>query len=226
MDISTEVLEAAFRKVGRGYGYESVSAEFTDFREFKVQWSRSCRYAHFRVSDYLSDAPQEVFEGLANTLFAKIAGKEEVPYSKTMREWVLSPAFSENKRPTYIERSDGITGCPEGEERDLMDSVDRLVEMGLIDPDEDFVVSWNEDEKRKAASSSLLMRLIAVSSKLDDAEIPDFVVDYAVYSQYLKIVKGARVFGFTTEVYTRDDERKFGKYKEAERMLDKMYMHL
>ena len=58
MDMATEVLEAAFRKVGRGYGYESVSAEFSDFREFKVQWSRSYRYAHFRVSDYLSDAPQ------------------------------------------------------------------------------------------------------------------------------------------------------------------------
>ena len=70
------------------------------------------------------------------------------------------------------------------------------------------------------------MRLIAVSDVLDDAEIPDFVVDYAVYSQYLKIVKGAHVFGFTTEVYTRDEEKRFAKYKEAERMLNKMSLCL
>ena len=226
MPTAEEELNSAFRKVGREYGYESVSAEFTDFKEFKVQWSRSYKFAHFKVSDYLGDAPMEVFTGLANTLFAKIAGTEEVPYSKTMREWVLSPTFSRNKRPIYIERSGSITGSPVGNERDLQDSVDRLAAMGLVDPEENFQVSWNTDTNRKAASSSLLMRLIAVSSVLDDADIPDFVIDYAVYSQYLKIVKGAQVFGFTTEVYTRDEERRFGKYKEAERMLDKMSLRL
>lgn len=219
-------MNAAFRKVGREYGFENVSAEFTDFGDFKVQWSRSYRFAHFRVSDYLDDAPKEVFEGLAATLFAKIAGKEEVPYGKRMRDWVLSPDFSKNRRQTYIERSTGITGESKGNERDLQDSVDRLAEMGLIDPSENFQVSWKLGDRQKAASCSLLMRLIAVSEKLDDAELPDYVVDYAVYSQYLKIVKGAQVFGFTTEVYTREEERKFGKYREAERLLGKMALTL
>jgi len=56
--------------------------------------------------------------------------------------------------------------------------------------------------------------------------IPDFVIDFAIYSQYLRIIKGAEVFGFTTEVYTREEERKFERYREAERMLDKMSLYL
>ena len=217
-----------FAGVGKKYGYDSVTAEFTDFKEFKVQWSRSYKFANFRVSDYLEDAPAEVLEGLAATLFAKISGMQDEPYSKAMREWVLAPEFSQKHRPIYIERSKGLTGVAEGNERDLAESFVRLEEAGLVDHDaaQHMMVCWNVDDRRKAAASSLLMKVISVSDVLDDADIPDFVVDYAVYTQYLKILKGAVVFGYSTEVYTRDEETKFAKYKEAERFLDKLNLGL
>ncbi len=222
-----EDLNRAFQKIGKQYGYETVTAEFAVFKEFKVQWNRTYKYISFKVSDYMEDAPYDAYESLAGTLFAKIDGREEVPYKRAMRDWVLAPEFSRNKRYKYIHRARNVTGSPRGFERDLGDSVRRLQEMGLIDGDAGIELSWTSDgNTQRAASCSVLFRLIVVSNQLDDLNIPDFVVDFAVYSQFLKIVKGAEVFGFTTEVYTREDEKKFGRYREAEKMLDKMSLYL
>lgn len=222
-----EDLNKAFKKIGKQYGYDMVAAEFGVFKEFKVQWSRSYRQALFKVSDYMEDAPYEAFESLAATLFARIDGREEVPYKRAMRDWVLSPDFAEKKRYQYIHRSRNLTGSKIGFERDLQDSIDRLADMGLFDKSKGIEASWTiNSDSPKAASYSVLFKLIAVSSQLDDLHVPDYVVDYAVYSQYLKIVKGAELFGFTTEVYTRDDEKKFEKYHEAERALDRMSLYL
>ena len=222
-----ESLNGAFQKVGKQYGFDNVSAEFTPFKDFKVQWTRSHRMAHFRVSDYMEDAPPEAFDALATTLFAKIEGKNEVPYKKGLRDWVLSPQFADRKRYRYIHRARNVTGSPVGFERDLRDSFQRLADMGLVDTSKGVAAIWSTDSNSsKAASSSVLFKLIVVSNQLDDLNIPDFVLDYAVYCQYLRIVKGAEVFGFTTEVYTREDEKRFEKYHEAERMLDKMSLYL
>ena len=39
-----EMLAASFGAVGKEHGYDSVSAEFAEFKEFKVKWSatRGC----------------------------------------------------------------------------------------------------------------------------------------------------------------------------------------
>lgn len=228
MSTALEKANEAFQKVGTEYGYETVSVEFVAFKEFKVQWSRSYKYAHFRLSDYLKDAPAEAFMSLAQTIFAKISGKEEIPYGKAMRSWALSQEFSESKRPLYISRSKNFITDTKGSERTLEDSLERLRDMGLVEGDtSDIQMVWVKQARSgKAASCSVLMRLIAVSDALDDADIPDFVIDFAVYSQYLRIRRGAEVFGITGEVYTREDERRFEKYREAERMLDKLNMYL
>ena len=225
--LAVEALNKAFQAAGRQYGYESVTAEFALFKEFNVQWTRSRRIAHFKVSDYMEDAPYEVLEALACSLLARIDGREEVPYKKAMRDWVLAPGFSETKRPKYIERSRNVTGSRIGQERNLQDSFDRLEKMGLFDRSKGVEAIWTTDTASpKAASCSVLFKLIVVSNQLDDLNVPEYVVDYAVYSQYLKIVKGAEVFGFTTEVYTREEEKMFDRYHEAERMLDRMALYL
>ncbi len=76
------------RVYGEDYGYNNIAAEFAAYKDFKVRWTRSYRWANFQVSDYLSDAPRAVIDGLADTLFSKIAGGDEKPYSNAMRDWV------------------------------------------------------------------------------------------------------------------------------------------
>ena len=224
---SEDILCEAFAEVGKAYGYENVTAVFGAFKDFKVQWTRNYRMAQFRVGDYLEGAPKEAFTGLANTLFARITGKEDVPYSEEMREYVLAPEFAQKWRGLYISRSQSLTRVAQGDERNLLDSVNRLAEAGLIDPSEDIQVCWTKDNSSpRAASCSVLFKLIAVNRTLDDADIPDFVVDYAVYTQWLRITEGRKVFGVSQDVFTRNKETKFENYEGAERLLDKLCLYL
>lgn len=70
------------------------------------------------------------------------------------------------------------------------------------------------------------MRLISISDELDSQDVPDYLVDYAVYCQYLRIIHGARTFGVSDDINTRDDERKYPRYREAENLLDKMCLFI
>ena len=87
------MMNDVFCKVGKHYGYENVSADFVAFKQFKVQWQRSYNWIAFRISDYMLDAPENIMEDLAESIFAKIAGKQGL-YSDGMRGWVLDEDFS------------------------------------------------------------------------------------------------------------------------------------
>ena len=60
----SETLSSVFQSVGKGYGYDSVSAEFQSFREFKLKWRRSCGWIEFEASDYLKDDPSGSIGGV------------------------------------------------------------------------------------------------------------------------------------------------------------------
>ena len=219
--MAQDTLDELVRDVGKKFGYDIADAEFCDFKDFKVQWSRSYRYIHFRISDYLADAPAPVIRGFITLLFKKINGQDtDGGYGPEATEWVLNKAFAKSHRATYIKRSK----LKKADVR-LNEAVTRLQDMGLIDGKLDVRYCWQDANPSKAASSSLLFKVVAVSTTLDEFT-PEFVLDYAIYTQYLKISEGQKVFGKTTEVYTRDKEVKFPQYKDAERFLDKRGMHL
>ena len=190
MSESAEILSEAFRDVGRRHGYEKVEAEFAQFREFKVQWQRSYKWAAFRVSDYLMDADAAVFEGLAETLFSRITGREETPYDEAMRTFVTAPCFAEEKRPVYLRRSRNLTHTSAGIGRDLADSVQRLRAHQRQRP------AGRPGHPRHGGG---LRRVLPVP---EDRQ-------------------GQEVFG-RGEIFTREEERLFPAYRDAERLLDKL----
>ena len=215
-----------FRSVGEKHGYENVNAEFVAFKHFKVQWQRSYRWISFRVSDYLADAPGCVLHDLAETLFSKIEGKD-VEYSEAMREWVLDESFCREKRPIFIKRGRYLSRGPVGKQRDLSDSLNRLEDAGLIERGSDIQAVWNHDYRSDlAASYSVLMRTIMVSESLDNADIPDFVLDYVIYRQCLMIKEGIQSFGRSDTCDISGDEKLFERYQDAERMLNKLCLAL
>lgn len=73
---SNEALDLAFKNAGEEYGFDSVVAQFEKFQDVKVRWQRSYRWAEFKVTDYIKDAPESVFDDLADSIFSKIAGKD------------------------------------------------------------------------------------------------------------------------------------------------------
>ena len=186
-------IESVFQETGKHFGYEDVTVEIADFKDFKVQWKRSYNWIAFRISDYIKDAPETVIEDLANALYTKIAGKD-CGYGDEMTRYVKNPEFARMNRPRYLKRSRKIVDR-EGEHKDLRGSYRRLVEQGLIeDLDDDILIIWMKDDSCCKISSAL-MKVAAISTELDSEDVSDDVLDVALYEAICNIRAGQRDFG-------------------------------
>lgn len=199
-NMSAETLSEIFSAVGKEYGYETVSAVFSNFRDFKVRWQRSYKWADFKVSDYCESMSEDAMRGLATTLFERIYGND-VPYSDKMAEEVMDDSFSKKHQRTYIKRAKTITGTTVGNNHNLADSVARLKLMTGADGEPLQVaknnthIAWSNKMTNKTGTASSLMRVVAINKKLDDSAVPEDVIDYAVYKHILQVNMGFRVDG-------------------------------
>ena len=186
-----ETLRESFGTIGKKYGFDKVGAEFVAYRDFKVKWTRSYKWADFQVSDYLMDAPSVVLDGLAETLFSRISGAEAKPYTPEMNDWITSSEFKSEKQPVYIRRSRNISRSPAGKNKDLTESLNRLKRMGLVKKDVNPYLTWTRAELQTTCGyCSTLMDTIVISSAFDTKTLPDMVLDYVLYHECLIIRNG------------------------------------
>ena len=224
---TVNTLNGSFADVGKRYGYDSVTAEFNEFKEFKVKWRRSCGWAEFEVSDYVRDAPQNVIDGLAETIFSRISGQSKREYPKDMMEWITSDGFVKEKQPIYLRRARSLTGTPAGEHADLRESYGRLTELGLAVHDKDIVITWTKQPTvKRIGHCSVLMKVISISSVLDAPSIPSFVRDYALYHELLHMNKGFDPFGERHGTDFRMSEQLYPHYREAEEWMKRLRLYL
>ena len=223
----SETLSSVFQSVGKGYGYDSVSAEATEFKDFKIKWRRSCGWVEFEVSDYLKDAPPEVVKGLAEMIFSRISGTRMDEYPKEMHDWITSDEFVKSKQKIFLSRSKNLTRSAVGEHIDLNESYKRLVNMGLVTHDKDVVISWTKRPNVKSIGhASVLMKVITISSALDSDEIPPFVCDFVLYHELLHLKKGFDPFGERHGTDFRAMESLFPKADEADQWLKRLRLVL
>lgn len=188
-----ESLTRVFAEVGGRHGYKDVEAKFAAFKDFKVKWVRSYRWAEFDVSDYLKGAPEEVMSALSDTLFKKMRGECEASYPEAVIDWMTDPSFRERNQPLYLSRCHAISRGSRASFVDLSDSMERLHNMGLVDVPEDVQLRWAFNSRSSnAAKSSVLMRTVIVSDRLDSQDVPQEVIDYVVYAQIAHISMGYR----------------------------------
>jgi len=224
---ATEMLNESFGTVGREYGYDSVTAEFFEFKEFKIRWRRSCGWAEFDVSDYLADAPREVMEGMAETIFSKISRKVRKNYPKPMLDWITSDEFLRKKQPLYIMRARNLRRSARGDHIDLGAAYDRLTDLGLISCDKDLRITWTKHPNMKRVGyCSVLMKVVILSSVLDSPDIPTLVSDYVLYHELLHINKGFDPFGQRHDFDFNMLERLYPMRDEAEAWLKKLGLSL
>lgn len=175
MSATENDVNEAFKKVGNEFGIQT-SAKFEEFRDFKVKWQRSSTWAMFQVTDYLKNAPQEVLESLARTIFLKFQGSD-ANYSADVVEWLTAPEFVDEIQPVYIKRDRRISFAA-GRHKDLEASLQRLKEKGLVEDDEKRRIYWSAEPARTiGAWSSMLMKVITVNNILDSEEVPNEVLD-------------------------------------------------
>ena len=169
--MSIETLTDAFATVGRQYGYEDVGAEFAPLADAKIRWQRSYHWIRFTVSDYLTDAPYEVFKELAEAIFSRIQGADGA-YPQSLHDYLRSHA--EDLKQTYIGRH---SPCECG--RDLGASVQRLIDSGYIPEDHGITVSWTKHSCAKRSITSWIFRHVLISADAED--VSDGFLDYIVY---------------------------------------------
>ena len=216
----TKMLDRTFKTVGNEYGYNDVSAEFVAFRELKIKWTRSMGKAEFKVSDYFKGSNENILESVARTLFSRITGEQNAS------EWSIPDDFVEKNQSTYIRRSKNLTRSPKGEFRNLEESCERLERMGLITHDKELHISWTrEPNVRRVGYCSVLMKVIAISSVFDNDSIPEFVLDYVVYHEYVHLMTGYKPFGKKHGTEFKNEERKYPQQKEADAWLKRLCMY-
>lgn len=182
---------------GARHGYDQVDARFEALDEFKIKWMRGPGWIDLTISDYLADAPDEVLEDLFGQVFGRISG-DDAPYPESVRQWLTSPDFAAVHRPAYLARHRRILGTTKGEHRDLMDSVRRLEERGLLPegtvPDRlGVMLTWvrpRAEATRRTGATSVLFRVAGVLTDLDSDEFTDEQVDLVVFAQLCGIVAG------------------------------------
>ncbi len=222
-------LREVFEETGKRHGYGIIRARYVALRDFKVRWTRVANrdWADFEVSDYIKGARPDMIASLAETIFSKMENKT-VPYSDELSRWALSDDFIEEKQPIYISRCRNLTRTTEGRCKDLDESFDRLVSMGLIETDMRPYMSWTMNEfMRKCGYSSSLMNVIVVSSYFDADEIPDYLLDYVVYGEWLRLSEGRKCFGYEIDDgYIEEMLKRFPQAETSKKLLQKFRMHL
>ena len=179
-----ETLSALVAKIGKENGYDDAGAEFQDFKEFRIRWSRTYTWIRMEVSDYLKDTEESILESILRTLFGKIKGTES-EYSEETVGYLTSHEFVERNQGRYIERARGLTADSTGV---LEESVARLRKRRLVREDGDLKVLWDACGKNRVGNSSALMKVASVNAKLKDAD--ENVLDFAVYSQIANVQMG------------------------------------
>ncbi|MCL1811268.1 MAG: hypothetical protein FWG41_03500 [Methanomassiliicoccaceae archaeon] len=171
------------RKAGEKHGFVWVTAEFVDLKELKLKWKRSSSWAEFSVSDYFKDAPEDVISVIFEHLFARMVG-ESSAFPENAIDWLTSSEFTKNKQPTYLRRSKNLSMSSQGEEKNLEQAYERLIEIGLVNRNLLLFLSWTKKPSKKLTGyCSVLMYVIGISSALDNSMVPDFVVDYCLYHE-------------------------------------------
>ncbi|MCL1811813.1 MAG: M48 family metallopeptidase [Methanomassiliicoccaceae archaeon] len=221
MTVGRERLFDLISPIASDHGLELRTASFFGPKEFQATWKRSGDTIDVKISDYLIDAPDDVVRDFSSMIIGTIVNKKPA-YGKAYLDWVRSDEYINGKRKIYLRRSRNLTGSMEGNERDLADSLDRLLDSGLLTPPNisNSFFSWTKiPNVRKVGFCSPMMRVVGVSSSLDDVSVPEFVLDYVVYHESLHLAQGYRPGQRSHDKKFRIDERRYPRYEEAESYL-------
>jgi hypothetical protein len=217
-------LENILLPLAKKHRYGSLKAGFKDTRDLTASWRPGFNSLEMYISDYLDDAPEPALLEFAESIILIANGKKAGPMPEYI-SWVTSDRFIIKKRETFIARSKNMTENHKGKTYDLADSVQRLLDNGMILPPDisNSFFSWtSRPNYRKVGSCSPLMRVVTVSCAMDSPDVPENVLDYVVYHEILHLRQGYRPFQRSHDTDFKDMEKKYPGRKECDAFLRKL----
>ncbi|MEK6409576.1 MAG: SprT-like domain-containing protein [Acidobacteriota bacterium] len=180
-----------------------------------------------RVSDILVGSPREVLFALACILVAKLYRlKTSKAHERVYREHALHPPILDASQAARRRRGYKITTSSLGKAYDLAEMFTQLNARYFDGRLERPTLSWSQRQTRRVLGHhDNVHRAIIISSTLDDAAIPRFVVEYVLYHEMLHVKHPARLVSGRTIYHGRsfrEDERLFERFDAALKWLEKV----
>ena len=186
--MDNSILTEIFADTGRDFGYESVTAEFTPFRNMKMTWIRTYKSIDIKVTDYLDDAPEDVITGLAWNLFSKITGSSDDGYPEEVSEWLGSEECIRLNLGKYLERTHALPEDHKGVCHDLQGTYENLVAKGIAKEIPNLTLRWTDVRSRHwTGSSSAVMKTVIIPTHMDSPEVPDDLFEFNLFRLLLTL---------------------------------------
>lgn len=214
-------LYSMVKDVSSEYGHSVKHADFKKFKDFKMSFNEKGSERSYYVTDYLSDSPDDVLYEFCGIMVTWAMGKKK-EHSRKYSDWISSDEFILAKRPTYLQRSRNVSRSTVGKNRELGESLDRLLDAGLIrDTDiHNSFYTWTVNPNcRRLGTCNSLFRVITVSSALDSDDVPENVLDYVMYHETLHLRRGYRPDKRAHDKTFRTWERLFPDWQGCENFL-------
>ncbi len=220
------VFTDAFRQVTNRTQMPEIHVSFYPFAGLNHTIRIRKQRVYVRVSDILRDAPPQVHKALAFILVAKLFNKRVIAeYESLYRQYAYQPQVLRASDLARQKRGRKVLSTSLGRTFNLDRMYARLNRKYFNNELHKPALSWSARRtKRILGHHDLVHDAIVISRSLDQATVPEFVVEYVLYHEMLhlrhrpRVVNGRRVFhtaGF------RADERHFARYNEAIEWLDR-----
>ncbi len=201
-----------------------VSAKFYKYAGVKSSVRVRAGVLEVKVSDALSDAPEKVLSALAHILISRIKRKQcPRVYQKVYRLWINSEMMNERHKALRMDRGRKARDEPAGRAYDLSEMFSEVNSKYFSDVLSMPALCWGPRlTTRKYGHYDPSKHAILISKTLDDSHVPRFVAEFVLYHEMLHIVHDVEKTDYQTRAHHskfKADEKKFEKYKEAEKWL-------
>jgi hypothetical protein len=181
---------------------------------------------YVRLSDILRDAPRQVHQALAFILIAKLFNKRVTSEHEALyRQYAYQPQVLRASDLARRQRGRKVLNGAKGRVYDLDKIFTRLNRRYFNGDLHRPALSWSARRtKRILGHHDAVHDAIIISRSLDQADVPEFLVEYVLYHEMLhikhrpRVVDGRRLFH--TAAF-RADEQRFARFDEAMDWFDK-----
>lgn len=220
--------ESAFVKLDRAKRVApEVSVEFYPYVGLRHTIRLRDGKIFVRLSDLSRQAPAPVHESLAVVLVSKLL-RRRVPatHFNVYRSYAAQPEIGERANHSRKERGRKRTTASAGQVYDLEKIFRRVNQTYFQNLLEKPVLSWSQTKTHRVfGHQDAVHETIVISRTLDDERVPEFVVEFVLFHELLHVVHPTRVVNGKRLIHSaafRRDERRFARFDEAEKWLEKI----
>jgi len=180
----------------------------------KLRWRRSDSFIDFAISDYFAEAPEEIVNMLAETIFTRIYDGN-IDYPEGFCDWLTGPEFIALNRDRFLGRCKVLPAYRE-KHHSLQRAYEDLLDKRLIDEIPGLVLRWTDaEDAQPKGRSSALMRAVVMPTYMDTDTISDEAFEFNLFRLLLTVVSR---FGEDPMINKMEIDRRISEYPESGRL--------